>query len=528
METVRGMRGVLGGFRNMLRQWRMNYLRNKKKKQREIEEGKLAKYYTLKRVAYSGLALMYYPISLFHTPAKKITKEYPDLVKIQQDILSAQKKMSKVSPKQKEKEIVKLEKKLIAVEKKITKNLIQKEETVKAEVEQTLQQVKRQLAILKKPMVINTSQVSIEPNNVISEQENVIFTDSSKQNKNQKGMKVTFESISLEPSLNRAVNQPQTFIENKVGMSLKKNIEKEEVKKWRNELEILAYKISTTKEYNLFYEFEKRLKECKKKLEEMRDSLEKDNFHQILSDMETKERRKPIIELLEQVQVLEKNMTERKKQIYFCKKENAIEKTKVVKKEQQKEERKKPKESVVSEWEHAQRLIMRQIEQQQKLLEEFEKKKIKNGKEGLFKTLSSLANNAITFLISMAPMAFFKNKLLGTFVTTIMINNSLKSMRRILNSQAEVSYEWLGQELKEKQSILENIYRISSDSLYQIATMKEEIMFLLQENPQNIEVLSFLKQIEVIEQQTLLVNERVKIEGKILDRQYTKIFTKGA
>lgn len=528
METVRDMRGVLGGLRNMFRQWRINYLRNKKKKQKEIEEGKLAKYYTLKRIAYSSLALIYYPFGLFHTQTKKITKEYPDLVNIQKDILSVQKKASQISARQKEKEIVKLEKRLVVAEKRITQKMNRNDKTVQDEITQTLQQLKREIDTLKKPPVISTKQVAIKPNPTIPKKENVVTMDSKSPVKQKDGVKVTFEPVSIDFPLKRAVEQHEPSIKDKMNFSLKKDAEKEEIKKWKQELEALAYKISTTKEYHLFYEFEKKLKECKEKLEAMVDGLEKDNASKILSDIEAKERKKPITELLDRVYVLEKTMAERKEQIYFGKKQDRVEEQKMVKQEPSKEERKQKKESVISEWEHAQVLIIQQIEAQQKLLAEFEKRKIKNGKKELFKTLSNLASNAMGFLFSMTPMAFFKNKLLGTFITTIMVNNSLKSMKKLLNPQEEINYEWLGQELKEKQSILENVYRVSLDSLYQMNVIKEEVMFLLRENPQNTEILSFLNQLEAIEKQTLVINERVKMEGKIIDRQYTKVFTKGA
>lgn len=527
METVRDMRGVLGGLRNMFRQWRINYLRNKKKKQKEIEEGKLAKYYALKRITYSGLALIYYPFGLFHTQTKKITKDYSDLVNIQKDILSIQKKASQISARQKEKEIVKLEKRLVVAGNKIAKAMNRKDKTDQDEITQTLQQLKREIDTLKKPPVISTKQVSIKPNCVIPEKENATI-DSQNQIKGKDGIKVKFEPVFIDSPLKKVAEQHELSIKNKIGFSLEKDAEKEEVKKWKQELESLAYKISTTKEYHLFYEFEKKLKECKEKLETMVDGLEKDNASKILSDIETKERKKPIAELLDQVYILEKTIVERKKQIYFAKKQDRVEEQKTVRQEQSKEERKQKKESVISEWEQAQILIIQQIETQQKLLAEFEKRKIKNGKKGLFKTLSNLASNAMGFLFSMTPMAFFKNKLLGTFITAIMVNNSLKSMKKLLHPQEEINYEWLGQELKEKQSILENVYRVSLDSLYQINVIKEDVMFLLKENPQNMEILSFLNQLEAIEKQTLVINERVKMEGKIIDRQYTKIFTKGA
>jgi len=527
METVRDMRGVLGGFRNMLRQWRINYLRNKKKKQKEIEEGKLAKYYTLKRIAYSSIALICSPFGLFHIPRKEITKEYPDLVKIQKNIISLQKKASEISTKQKEKTIQQIEQQIEVTEKKIYQTISKRSNVVQQEVIQTIQQIKKEVISLKNPIPLKTKEVSIKStsmNNHISSHTNKTIKET-----NNNSIKVHFDPIKPNTLSNySSAEKEKKPVEKTVPLLCNdKSIEKAKVKEIKEDIEALTLKIHTTEDYNLFYTYEQKLKNCKKELEEMLEGLEKSNFIHFLSDMETNERKIPIIELLEQVNKLEKEISEKKKMIYHTNTNSKTEEKNIEEKVKPKKEESKKKEAPISEWQQAQILIMQQLENQQKQIIEFEKRKSKTSQKSLFKTLSSFAMHAIGFLFSFTPITLFKNKILGTLTTTIMVNNSLKSMRKLLHPQEEINYEWLGQELKEKQSILENTYRVSEDSLYQIHVIKEDVLFLLKDNPENMEILSFLKQLETIEKETSLINQRIKREANIIDKQYTKVFTKG-
>lgn len=523
METVTSMRGVLGGFKNMLRQWRINYLRHKKKKQREIEENKLAQYYTLKRIAYSGLALIYYPFGLFHTKAKEVSKDDPDLARIEESIISIQKKRFQILSKQKVKEIRKIETQIQRVEKKIEKVFSDQDQEAKT---RTLQHLKQQVEYLKQPPVLKTKNVSIKK--TLKQKNSMPNTNTIQPNENYKSMKVQFSPLKSKVSPIPLIVKT-TENENVLPLP-SKNIEKEKIKKLKEALDLLSYKITITEQYPLFYDYEKKLKACKQELEEMLAGFEKAYFMELLSDIERKERKKPVEELLEQVTILEKTIVNKKKQIYNSKpkQEKSVVEKKQDSKEETKEKKKKETKELLSEWQQAELLIMQQIEQQQKQLNEFNKKRGKNGQKGLFHTLSHLASNTIGLLFSIAPFAIFKNKILGTLVTTIMVNNSLKSMRKLLHPQEEINYQWLGQELRERQAILKNIYYVSEDSLYQIGVLKEEVMFLLQESPKSVEILSFLQQLESIEKETLMMNERVKKEANIIDKQYTKIFTRGA
>lgn len=523
METVRGMRGVLGGLKNMLRQWRINYLRHKKKKQREIEENKLAKYYTLKRIAYSGLALIYYPFGLFHTKAKEVSKDDPDLARIEENIISIQKKIPQISSKKKVKEIRKIETQIQRVEKKIEKVFFVQDKKTKTQI---IQHLKQQVEYLKNPPVLKTKNVSIKK--TLQQKNSVSNTNTIQQNENHKSMKVQFSPLKSKVSPIPLMVK-KTENENVLPLP-SKNTEKEKIKKLKEALDLLSYKITITEQYSLFYDYEEKLKACRQELEEMLAGVEKAYFMELLSDIEQKERKKPIVELLNQVTILEKTIVNKKKQIYNSKpkQDELVVEKKQDSKEETKEKKEKENKELLSEWQQAELLIMQQIEQQQKQLNEFNKKRGKNGQKGLFHTLSSLASNAIGLLFSITPFAIFKNKILGTLVTTIMVNNSLKSVRKLLHPQEEINYQWLGQELREKQSILKSIYYVSEDSLYQVGVLREEVMLLLQENPKSVEILSFLQQLESIEKETLIMNERVKKEANIIDKQYTKIFTRGA
>ena len=508
METVSAMRGVLGGFKNMLRQWRINYLRNKKKKQQEIEAGKLAKYYTLKRILYSGLAIACYPFGLFHTPSKTVIEEYPDLTKIKENIMILQKKQE---PSKKKKEIQKIEKQIQKLERKMSKTLPAKTDSIQKEASIILQELKKEIFNVKNSVPIKTKETTISRNvNKHVFNENSASASIPNVDKEDKAVKVDFSPLESVAKV--------ALIDSK--------IEKEKVGKLAEEISNLSHKIETAKEYNLFYDYTKKLNDCKRQLEEMLESLEKAGFMRLLSNLEEQERKKPIVELLEEVKQLEILIQDKKYQLYHETTVSNEKKETVAKETQKKVEEQKKQQSSISEWQQAQMLILKQIEQQQNQLLNFEKKRTKLGKKGLLQTLMGLASHTIGLLVSFSPFALFKNKLLGTLATTIMVNNSLRSMKRVLHPEEAINYEWLGQELKEKQALLENIYRIGMNSLYQISSIKEEMQLLLKNDAENMEILSFLKQLEMIEEQTVRINERVKRDGKILDKQYTKVFTK--
>ena len=77
------MNGVLGGFKNMLRQWRINLKKRKQKEKRQKEANKkITKYPRLTSFIYSAIAIIYSPFGYIFAKNNEQAKfEKPKLYK---------------------------------------------------------------------------------------------------------------------------------------------------------------------------------------------------------------------------------------------------------------------------------------------------------------------------------------------------------------------------------------------------------------------------------------------------------------
>ena len=76
------MNGVLGGFKNMLRRWRINLKKKKQKEKQKEANKKISKYPRLISFVYSAIAIIYSPFGyIFAKSNEQAELEKPKLYK---------------------------------------------------------------------------------------------------------------------------------------------------------------------------------------------------------------------------------------------------------------------------------------------------------------------------------------------------------------------------------------------------------------------------------------------------------------
>ena len=157
---------------------------------------------------------------------------------------------------------------------------------------------------------------------------------------------------------------------------------------------------------------------------------------------------------------------------------------------------------------------------QNKYFDDYMKKisKSTNKKRTILSSLSNFANVVLNFTISLLPVSLFKNKLLGTLVSSIMINNSLKTMRRMLNPNLKVDYQLFIDNYYNSKNILYDTYQMCDSSLQELTLLKEELLSFDQNDIKNL-----LFQIELIENNIKNQMKKLNVKKETIEKVYVKI-----
>ena len=117
----------------------------------------------------------------------------------------------------------------------------------------------------------------------------------------------------------------------------------------------------------------------------------------------------------------------------------------------------------------------KEIEKIKKILEQY------NGKikdKLRINYFSNFVNNLFDFIINFFPLKIFKNKIFGRLINSILINNSIKNIRKNINLKNNATLivpEYLSQ-IKKQEDLIDMTIDICEDSLNQFYSMKEEFM----------------------------------------------------
>lgn len=131
-------------------------------------------------------------------------------------------------------------------------------------------------------------------------------------------------------------------------------------------------------------------------------------------------------------------------------------------------------------------------------------------KNNLLAKLSNFFKYSINVGISLIPFGIFKNKLLATLTSGIILNNRMRSMNSIVNNSDKVDfiqYESILTSLNDRKSCLENTNFVLLDTVNQIDSLKTKIELMYSDDLEKEKLLIGLDEMKLD-----LLEENLKIE----------------
>lgn len=457
-----------GSLKDRLRSWQM-FLRYRREQRKKIREIKCKKKYLLKekQILVTGkyyskpkvfvLTILGLFLGLFEPKNKKVN--------IETEIVSLETKLKKQKLVIEDiKTIEKLDK--ILNEKKAKKIISNKELNYIERMNIIKENVKNQ--------EVRELNHDIKENNLTEQQMNNKLLSNPKKSKNY-GVYVPILEIK----------------------EMNKNLDK-----YSKKIENLKSKINQENEYNNLFDYIFEVKQLKIKIEETLakyDSLKQlpgfvslDNYNNIknIDLYEIRNNNEKIKEKISLCNVLLIQIEERKKAIIKSEKKKSLENQNAHKKIEQKdvnneskrEIKKEEKGNKLEEIEIANKVIYDNLIKEQKKLVKLErmlsKVSIKKRKPTIFYYTRNLVSSIFNLTFSLLPFSLFKNKMLGGLVSGIMINNSLRSVKKILKPEVEISYVYynLEKEINSTANYLNRMDFLLNDSLDKVNDIRLEIL----------------------------------------------------
>ena len=239
-----------------------------------------------------------------------------------------------------------------------------------------------------------------------------------------------------------------------------------------------------------------KIKDIKEKIKEIKDKYyefkhnryiyefendtnwrEYDEFEIIISDKEIDNYLKKCNLMLEKLAEYKKHseVVAKKEETKEIKKEQR--QKELEKKEEEKEE-KKPR--LLIELEEAANIITKDVERQNSMISKLEKAILTTPaherKRVRLNVFDNVLTGALKIGMSLLPFKFIRNRKLGLLVSGFMLNNSIRSMRKILSKDVMCDYVYLSRHIKTELEIASSYERICNDSLYQISSLKDEFI----------------------------------------------------
>jgi len=182
-------------------------------------------------------------------------------------------------------------------------------------------------------------------------------------------------------------------------------------------------------------------------------------------------------------------------------------KTKEENKSETKEANKEKLKSDIEEISKSIKLINSYIDSNDKL--------VKNKKK---KGLKELYNQTARIGLSFFPMALFKNKVIGALTSVVILNNTIRSMRRSLNSDVEY-IKLTKDDYLTNGDMISKTEQIKGDVLNQILLLKSEIRteYIV---TNDIELLTMYNELENLELEFKKKEEKEKAKIKIKTNKY--------
>lgn len=305
-----------------------------------------------------------------------------------------------------------------------------------------------------------------------------------------------------------------------------------DLEEYDKEMLLLQNKIEETKDYSVLFDYEFKIKQLKIRIQELWENYDKLKEEYQLEELENildidifdkyglRKDDKKILARLEECKSLLKEI-ERKKVLLSEKKQiTATEKEKreaeqTYKDEQIKmnEENKKRKENLdekIDEFYLSNKMVLDHILKEKKTIDKI-KRQLSNQsplvrKRSIFFYTKRVTTSILNFGISFLPFRFFKNRFAGALVSGIMINNSLRTVRRIFTiKQQEIPYIYyqnLVSEIHSNQDYIHHLSLVCEDSLSQVAEIREYLtLHYSMIRDYDAELVSFYHELDKIELQ---------------------------
>lgn len=187
-------------------------------------------------------------------------------------------------------------------------------------------------------------------------------------------------------------------------------------------------------------------------------------------------------------------------------------------KEEVKEIKKEEKNNNIYEIALANKIIYDNLIKEQKKITKLERSlskiSIKKRKPTIFYYTKNMISSIFNFTFGLFPLSLFKNKMLGGLVSGVMLNNSLRSVKKILNPEVEVTYlyEDLTKQISSSVNYLNRMDFLLSDSLTKVNDIRESVISQYgNDDFYQISLISYLNELDKI--QSKIEFEREKIFG---------------
>ena len=318
--------------------------------------------------------------------------------------------------------------------------------------------------------------------------------------------------------------------------------------KYYKKIKDIDLKVAKAEKYNDLFAYEFEIKQLRLKIEdiivkyELLKTLpgfkELENYIKI-KDIDLYEIRKNDKKIKDKIELCNETLSQiekRKKEIIVSQRKTAVvidksnkqEKNKIEKKENKKEV-KKEETNQLYEIDLANKIIYDNLVKEQRKVEKLErslaKMTIKRRKPSVFYYTKNLVSSIFNFTFGLFPISLFQNKMLGGLVSGMMINNSLRSVRRILNPEIQITYiyENLEKEILTTSNYLSRMDFLLNDSLEQIKDIRANVInkygsdIYYQES-----LVSYLDELDKIEGKLYFEQEKIFGLQNDLDTVYKK------
>lgn len=525
------MGNLVLNIQSMIKRWILNYKRRLKqnklekqelekqiekeiKKQNEfalIQNYKIKKYSRFEIITKVSIGVMF---SFFE---HKLTAKEENLIKDlpqtkQLEIINSE--LNSISINNTSDKVIENYNKLIKIEEKLkTIKTVVKDETKQKLLETKKEVIKTKTKTLQKQVITQTNFIEDkkeqEKTKNFFEKKSVTVPPISLGKTQSINLKTEQQEPVEVVDFKKAINQQPILIENE-----KKYINKttKEIKKIKKEISDISLKIKTATENSELNNYEFKLKQLKLKLENIKYAYQSHKDKEIFNNLKYDDyfNDNDEFKLVYSSQIIDALISRCDEEIVLINNKILNKSKPIITPEKQSETKEEEKQDnkQIEEFNLAKILINKDIQKQQKLLNDLTKSiskmNIFTRKRTVFDHFNSFLSNTFNFALSIFPLSFFSNKLLGGLISTIMLNNSIKTMRTMITKQ-KINYAFFN----EKIDLIEQYKSINSDTIDQISFLKQEVLSIYNDYNKN-ELKPILEQILGIEE--VVLKQQVKLD----------------